>query len=294
MACFLQNLFSHSNEPEKEMFMVPQIVFSLFLSIGIFFLAFTLEVGKMGLGSNLNALMIVLGGTFSATLMAYPWKRLVWTAHIVKRAYISQNEIDWTIDAIVTLARTYRKSGIRSLERLAEEIPDGLLKTGVELIAYSYTKDKIEQILEKEAQMSYSQYETAYKILYNMARLAPALGLTGTIVNLIRVFGHINDSQSLIGYMAIALLSTFYGVVLANLCFIPLSNKIKEFMDQEQIRLELIQEGILDVYDEENPKAIEYKLEALSSSTIFKPSLIPSRSRLFVVPPPKDVSSVTL
>jgi chemotaxis protein MotA len=272
--------------------MVPQIVFSVFLSVGIFLLAFNLEVGKMGLGSNLNALMIVLGGTFSATLIAYPWKRVVWTAHVLKRAFTSQDEVDWTIDAVVNLARTYRKNGIRSLEKMAEEIPDGLLKTGVELIAYNYTRDKIEQVLQKEAQMGYSQYETAYKILYNMARLAPALGLTGTIVNLIRVFGHINDSQSLIGYMAIALLSTFYGVVFANLCFVPLSNKIREFMDQEQVRLELIQEGILDVFDGENPKAIEYKLEVLSSQSIFKPSLIPSRSKLFVVPPPKEATSV--
>ena len=272
--------------------MIPQIVFSLFLSIGIFLLAFNLEVGKMGLGSNLNALMIVLGGTFSATLIAYPWKRVVWTAHVLKRAFTSLNEVDWTIDAVVNLARTYRKNGIRSLEKMAEDIPDGLLKTGVELIAFNYTRDKVEQILQKEAQMAYGQYETAYKILYNMARLAPALGLTGTIVNLIRVFGHINDSQSLIGYMAIALLSTFYGVVFANLCFVPLSNKIREFMDQEQVRLELIQEGILDVFDGENPKAIEYKLETLSSQSIFKPSLIPSQSRLFVVPPSKEATSV--
>ena len=272
--------------------MILQITLSLFLSIGIFFLAFNLEVGKMGLGSNLSALMIVLGGVFSATLIAYPWKKLVWTAHVLKRSFTSHNEPGWTIDAIVTLARTYRKSGIRALERIAETMPDGLLKTGIELIAYNYTKDKIEQMLEKEARMNYSQYETARKIVYNMARLAPALGLTGTIVNLIRVFGHISDSQSLIGYMAVALLSTFYGVVFANLCFIPLANKLREFMDQEQVRLDLIQEGILDIYDEENPKAIEYKLEILSSPMGFKATPVLPRSRLFAVPTPKEASSV--
>lgn len=271
--------------------MVPQIVFSLFLSIAIFSLAFNLEVGKMGLGSNLNALMIVLGGTLSATLIAYPWRRLLWTAHLLKKAFTSRNEIDWTIDAIVTMARAYRKGGVRALEQLEERLPNGLLKTAVELIAYDYTKEKIEQILAKEAHLTTSQYETSQKMLYNMGRLAPALGLTGTIVNLIRIFGHITDSQSLIGYMAVALLSTFYGVVLANLCFIPLSNKLREFMDQEQVRLELIQEGILDVYDSENPRAIEYKLGALSL-TAFNPSLIRSRSRLFVLPPQKDTSSV--
>ena len=77
----------------------------------------------------------------------------------------------------------------------------------------------------------------------------------------------------------------------ANLCFIPLSNKLRDFMDQEQSRLELIQEGILDVYDAENPTAIERKLEALSTSD-FKPSRIPSRSRLFVGPSQKYTPSV--
>lgn len=131
-----------------------------------------------------------------------------------------------------------------------------------------YSREKIVQIVQKEVQLTYVQYETAYKILYNMARLAPALGLAGTIVALIRVFGHIADPKSLVGCMAIALLSTFYGVVLANLCFVPLSNKLREFMDREEMRLDLIQEGVLDLYDEESPSAIRFKLETLSTAVM--------------------------
>jgi chemotaxis protein MotA len=77
--------------------------------------------------------------------------------------------------------------------------------------------------------------------------------------------------------MAIALLSTFYGIVLSNLCFIPLSNKLREFMDHEAIHLGLIQEGVLDLYDKENPKAMEYKLEALFSTAVM--DSIPNRTR---------------
>jgi chemotaxis protein MotA len=264
--------------------MVPQIILSLLISAAMFILTFNLEVGKMGLGANLNALMIVLGGTVSATLFAYPWAKLVWSAHLLRRAFGSKDEVAWTIDTIVQLARTYRKNGIRMLEETAATIPDRILRTGIELIAYQYTKDRIEQLLAKEAQLTYTQYETAYKIFYNMARLAPALGLTGTIVNLIRIFGRINDSEGLMGYMAVALLSTLYGVVFANLCFIPLANKIREFMDQEQVRLELIQEGILAVYDEENPKAIQYNLESLCQASFFKPNMAAARARLFVAP----------
>jgi len=273
--------------------MISQVILSIVLSVAIFFLAFNLEVEKMGLASNLSALMIVVGGTLAATLVAYPWKKLIWTARLLKKAFSSWNDIEWTIDAIVTMASTYRKSGMRALEEVGEEIPSGALKTAVELITLNYPRDEIERILEKEARITYSQYETAHKILYNMARLAPALGLAGTIISLIRIFGHITDSQSMVGYMAIALLNTFYGVVLANLCFAPLSNKLREFMDQEQIRIDLILEGILDVYDLENPRAIEYKLESLSMVDS-KRSLVRPRSKVVVVPPKSQATSASL
>jgi len=290
--------FVHSSNPnidEKEPFMIFQVIFSLLLSVAIFILAFNLEVGGMGIGSNLNALMIVLGGTFSATLIAYPWKKLAWTAQLIKKAFFPRDETEWTISTLVKLARTYRQDGIRILEQQGNELSPGLLKTGVEMIAYQYSRDKIETVLQKEVQLIYGQYESAYKVLYNMARLAPALGLAGTIVNLIRVFGHIQDPQNLIGYMAVALLSTFYGVILANLCFIPLSNKLREFMDHEEIHFHLVQEGILDLYDEENSKAIEYKLEALSNA-VKKANPNWPRSRLVLMPLKKRerASSVTL
>jgi chemotaxis protein MotA len=269
--------------------MIPQIIFSITLSIVIFSLAFNLEFEKMGIASNLSALMIVLGGTVAATLIAYPWRKLLWTANLLKKAFLSVNEIEWTKNTIVMLARTYRKSGIRALEETGEKLPDGHLKTAVGLITYNYSKDDIEYMLQKEAHAVYSRYEASDKIICSMARLAPALGLTGTIISLIRTFGHITDTSGLVGYMGIALLSTFYGVVFANLCFIPLSNKLREFMDQEAIRLDMIQEGILDVYDQENPRAMEYKLESLSSHSTkgSKQHLIAARPKPVVKVVPK-------
>ncbi|MBI5584288.1 MAG: MotA/TolQ/ExbB proton channel family protein [Deltaproteobacteria bacterium] len=246
--------------------MIGQMIFSLLLLGAIFGAAFNLEVVELGIASNLNALMIVLGGTLAATLMAYPAKKMLWTLQLVKKSFGSREEVAWTIETLVNLARIFRKGGIRALEQQGNSLPSGMIKTGVELITYHYNREKIDQIIHKEALCIYGQYETAHKILINMARLAPALGLAGTIINLIRIFDHIQNPQSLIGYMAIALLSTFYGVVLANLCFVPLSNKLKEFMDQDELRMELIQEGILDLYDQEHPRAIKYKLETLSGA----------------------------
>jgi chemotaxis protein MotA len=259
--------------------MIPQIVFSILLATAIFLLSFSFEIESLGIASNINALMIVLGGTLAATLIAYPWKRLVWTAHLLKKVFSAGNEVDWTRNTIVLLARTYRKGGIRELEQAGDKLPEGHLKTAVGLMTYNYTRDEIEHIIQKEANIIYSQYDASDKILCSMARLAPALGLTGTIISLIRTFGHVTDTSSLVGYMGVALLSTFYGVVFANLCFMPLSNKLREFMDQEAIRLDIIQEGILDVYNHENPRAMEYKLETLSSVSARGSRINPVRPR---------------
>jgi len=96
--------------------------------------------------------------------------------------------------------------------------------------------------------------------------------------------------------MGIALLSTFYGVVLANLCLTPLSNRLREFMDQEAVRLDLIQEGILDIYDQENPIAMRYKLESLSSFSMTgseKSPVTPRPERVVMTTPRIQVAGVS-
>jgi chemotaxis protein MotA len=267
--------------------MIRQAVCALVLLAIIFTVTFNLEVREMGLASNFFALLVVLGGTLAATLIAYPLAKLAWTARLIMKSFTAREEMTSTIEGIVRLSHIYRSRGIRPLEQEAAGLPPGLLKTGVELIAYHTSRDKIEQILLKEALCTHNQCETSYKMLYNMARLAPALGLAGTIISLIRIFGHISDPQNLIGYMAIALLSTFYGVVLANVCFVPLSNKLREYMDLNELQMDIVQEGILDLYDQEHPRAIRYKLETLSA-TLGVPHRAPRRAGLVLVPTPEQ------
>jgi chemotaxis protein MotA len=244
--------------------MIGQALCALLNLAAIFLVEFTLKVTEMGWASNFNALMIVLGGTFFARYRLSQGKAGPGGPPAQGALFRPGGRSDEAIQTLVNLARIYRNGDIRNLEKQIPRLPQGLLKVGVELIAYRYSRDEIEQMLRREALATLNQYATAHKILLNMARLAPALGLAGTIVSLIRIFGHIQDPQNLIGYMAVALLCTFYGVILANLCFMPLSNKLRETMDQDELRMEMIQEGILDLYDHQHPKAIQYKLETMT------------------------------
>ncbi len=243
--------------------MVWQIAISVLLLTGIFFLSFTLQAGGIGLVSNLNALMIVIGGTLCATLMTYPMKKLVWAFQILKKSLGAGEKSDGLIQAVVRLSRNYRGGwDIRHLEQQAEELPPGLLKTGVELIAYQYDRDKSERVLRQEASCILSQYDSARKILHNISQIIPSMGLIGTIVNFIRFFGLAKDIHELAGYTAVAFLSTFYGVLLAKIGLIPLVNKLKEFSVEEAFRMDLIREGILNIRDQEHPRAIQFKLES--------------------------------
>ena len=242
--------------------MIKQIVFSVFFLAAIFLSSFKLTTGGIGLVSHLNVLMIILGGTLGLTLMVYPWKKLVRTLQLLAKSLRPGREMEAMIKGVVSLAWTYRKNGnIRSLEQGGKDLPPGLLKTGVELLAYNYGRDKIEQILHQEALCICSQYEGASKILLHMAKLAPSLGLTATLVNLIRVWGLPWELQELMEYTAVAFLSLFYGIILANLALIPLASRLKEFTAEEEFGMDLVQEGILSLHDQEHPRAIQYKLE---------------------------------
>ncbi len=247
--------------------MIGRFILPISLTGGIFFSSFKLEAGGFGLVSNIHALMIVLGGTLSVLLIAYTWGKIVWTIRLLRRAFGSREDIDWTIHKIIELARNYRKkSSIRLLEQEANNLPPGLLRTGLELIAFNFPRDQIVHILHQEAFHTHEQYEMAYKILRNLARLAPAFGLAGTFVQLVRVLLSSASSQDPLGPLAISFLSVLYGLILAGLFFAPLANKLKEFMEQSKLSMDIIQDGILGLYDQEHPRALLNKLEIRSSA----------------------------
>ena len=132
--------------------MAKQIILSAGLLTSIFLLSFSLDMSGVGWVSNLIALMVVMGGTLSVALMVYPWKKLIWTARMVKKAFRPLDKADGTIQAIVHLARTYRQGwDIRHLERQGQNLPPGLLKTGIELIAYQWDRGKMKEFLGQEA-----------------------------------------------------------------------------------------------------------------------------------------------
>jgi len=254
--------------------MARQIISSAVLFISLF-VSFHLDIGGVGLISNLIALCFVIGGTLAIALMIYPWKSLVCTTRMVKKTFHPLDKPNATILAIVHLARSYRQGwDIRNLERQGKDLPPGLLKTGVELIACRCDRNKMKQVLQQEATSVQEQYENAMKMIPHLSQMALSLGLIGTFVNSIRFYGLSRDLQELAGYAVAAFLTIFYGVLLGELGLVPLADRMKGYCSEEIFRLDLIQEGMMGIQDREHPRSIRFRLESHLAPRDTKDSIV--------------------
>ncbi len=269
--------------------MLWQVIPSFLSLLALFFLCSFLESGGKGLVAHLSAIIFVVGGTICVALFNYRLKKLVWMLRVLKKSFGSRERNAGTIQAIAHLARQYRGGGaIRDLEKQVEDLPPGLLRTGVELIAYHYDRDKMEKILRREVLCVQEQHESVAKMLHNLSQILPSMGLIGTLVHFIRFFGLSHDLQELAGNAAVAFLSTFYGVLLGRLGLVALTHRLAEFMQEERFRMDLVQEGILDIREGEHPRALQFKLESRVSAR--QPYEVLSRRKIV----PEDDRQVTL
>jgi chemotaxis protein MotA len=258
--------------------MIIQFILSAVLLLSILLLSFALDMGGVGLAGHWIALMIVAGGTLSVAFLVYPWRKLLWTAQMVRKAFGSPDKADGTIQSIVHLSRNCRQGwDIRHLERQVKDLPPGLLKTGMELIAYQCDRNKMKEVLQQETTSLRGQYENSREMIRQLSQTALSLGLLGTVVNFIRFLGLTRDLQELAGLAAVAFLSLFYGILLAKVGLAPLADRLKDYMAEEMFRLDLIQEGILGIQDREHPRAIRFRLETYLAARDPQGSTSPSR-----------------
>lgn len=219
--------------------------------------------GELGNYYDTSSVMIVIGGTIGATLMAYPLSQfknaLKAAAFAFKKMNMNLNE---EIQLIIKIANIARKEGLLALEDQVAELDDPFMKKGVMLMVDGSDPELIRGIMETELDFMVERHGQSQAVLTQMAAFAPSFGMAGTLVGLINMLQSLDDMASLGPNMSVALVTTFYGVLLANLVFTPLSNKLKAISSQEVLRKELLLEGLLSIQDGENPRIIQDKLEA--------------------------------
>ena len=217
--------------------------------------------GSLDAFIHLPSIFIVVGGTIAATVVAYPGKQLRNLIKLYKLAFKKKKiDIHENIEMIVNIANIARREGLLALEDAVEGNDIPFLKKGIMLIADGADTELIKSVLQTEIYFLQERHAQGQAIIKSMASYAPAYGMIGTLIGLITMLKNLDDPDTLGPGMATALITTFYGVLLANLVLGPIEKKLKSQTESECLQLELLMEGILSIQDGENPRIIRDKL----------------------------------
>lgn len=210
---------------------------------------------------HIPSLLLVLGGTlaaglinFSAADLLFAFKR---TIRILRSSLQSPRA---RIEYFVRLIQIVRMHGVMALESEASRITDPFIKRALELAADAQQEKDIQRILETERLALADQERRAIDVLEALGNFAPALGLIGTLLGLVQMLSLLNDPSAVGPAMALALLTTLYGAVLANLVFLPLAGKLRLRNEEETLLRTLTIEGTLSLLKSENPILLEQRL----------------------------------
>lgn len=212
---------------------------------------------------NIPSVLITVGGTFATLFVAFPLGRLLNVAGVLKNAFIvRQLTPAETIKQLVSFAEQARREGILALEARAQEIDDDFLKKGIQLAVDGTEPDLIKDILSTEISFIEDRHMEGVKIFEMAGSLAPAFGMIGTLIGLVLMLGSMSDVDSIGPNMAVALITTLYGSVLANTFCIPISEKLRGYSTKEILVKQLMLEGIMSLQSGDNPRIVEQKLTA--------------------------------
>ncbi|HIJ55058.1 MAG TPA: motility protein A [Deltaproteobacteria bacterium] len=219
--------------------------------------------GGIGLFINIPSLMIVVGGTLGATMINYPLKDVLRAISIVKNAFIaSRSAPEDIVKQFVDFGGKARREGILALESEVKNISDAFLGKGLQLSVDGLEPQAIENIMDTEVDYLRERHSLGAEILSTMGTFAPALGMIGTLIGLVQMLQSMDDPNSIGPAMAVALLTTFYGSVMANLVYMPLAGKLRTRSREETLVKEMIIQGIISLTKGENPRILEQKMLA--------------------------------
>lgn len=212
------------------------------------------------------SLLIVLGGVFGAMLVSFPLKDIKKLFVVIKQAFThEEHNLKELIDVFVSLSERARKEGLLSLENAASEMNDPFMKKGILLAVDGLEPEVINDIMNAEISAMEERHKKGRMMLERAADLAPAWGMIGTLIGLVLMLRNLNDPDSLGPNMAVAIITTFYGSVLANLFFLPMANKLAVKTEKEVFFKQIIIEGVIGVQSGQNPHILEEKLSAFLS-----------------------------
>ena len=219
--------------------------------------------GGTGLGPfiDIPSVLVVGLGVIGATLIKWPMEIVTKLVQVVMKAiFFTAADPKETIEEIGKLAETARRESVFALEKV--EVEDAFMKKAMMLAADNRPPEVIKSILQMEIDALEDRHSIGVDVLDGIGADGPAFGMIGTLIGLVLMLGNLSDQAAIGPAMAVALLTTFYGAVLANAFAIPLKNKITYRSGREVLKMNIIIAGTLGIVAGENPRLIKEKLSA--------------------------------
>lgn len=235
----------------------------LIIAFGGIFLGQLLEGGKLSSILQLTAFIIVIGGTTGAVMVQYTLPIFVRSLKMLPWIFLPpKTEPQPIIEQLLEWSNTARKNGLLALEGLLDDVTDPFLQKGLQMLVDGSEPAKIRTTLEVDLDARAEIERQAAKVFESAGGYAPTIGILGAVLGLIHVMENLADPAKLGAGIATAFVATIYGVGSANLLFLPISNKLKSIVHQQNYLREMIIEGLVSIAEGENPKLIEGRLQS--------------------------------
>ena len=238
-------------------------VIGIVLGVGLVLGAILMK-GALGAFIDPASLAIVAGGTVAAVLISFPLNQVFRIFAVVKQAFFARpvNPVDYVL-ALTKLAEVARRDGILSLEsHLSDGDYDPFLTQGLRMAIDGQDPAVIETALEQEVETVMDRHANGKALFDNVGKYAPAFGMIGTLIGLVIMLGNLSDLTALGPAMAVALITTFYGSVIANMFAMPIADKLATRSAAEIAAKLLVIRGVMSIQAGDNPRIVQQKLLA--------------------------------
>ncbi len=229
---------------------------------GLGFVAMGILLGSgLMLFWNLPSVVIVIGGSLAATMIGFPLSDVLSIFKVTMKVFMFKIEKPENIIAnLVEISNKARKGGLLSIEGDIKNTSDPYLAKALQMTVDGVKTVDIAAIMQKKMSLTSDQHKTGIALLSSMGAYAPAFGMVGTLIGLVQMLANLDDPSTIGPKMAVAMITTFYGAIMANLFFIPMSDKLKIRSEEEISNMNIIYEGVVSIREGEHPRLMEDKL----------------------------------
>lgn len=242
-------------------------IIGLLLGVGLLGSAMSMGAGGLSSFVDFPSILVVIGGTTAGTLVMFPLAAVMSSFKTLMKTFVHKPQSTAEIiGTMVKLAAKVRKEGVLALEK--EKVDDLFLGKAIRLLVDGIDQATIRSMLDNEISAIQERHYNGAQVFEQIGTLAPAFGMIGTLIGLVQMLQSLSDPASIGPSMAIALTTTLYGALIANLLAIPFAKKLTIRSKEETSLKELIVEGVISMSKKENPNLMKAKLNVFLAPTI--------------------------